>query len=351
MFELNANSTITTTTFPCVSVVVPVYNVIQYVEKCIRSILLQSYKNIEVVLIDDGSNDGSEIVCDRFAQEDNRVHVFHIKNSGVSAARNLGLEKSTGDFIFFVDSDDWIAKDAIAEMIDAVVKNDLDLIACNMYLVHKNEQGDYVAKKDIIWPDINEITFMNRVDAFYTIFSESAILANKIIKKVCIKNNKFNESIDYGEDMLFLIQCLKNIQKAAITPYYGYYYYYKRPGNVVSSVINPKAFRMIESAKIAYGELKEIGFTDLAVSRVCVCFSQLMDMIPSSAWHKNKQYISACRKLANSTSAKARLKFYFSKKVAGTTKLNYLLFRLSPSLWRLIRNKYLEKLSMTKQCN
>lgn len=97
------------------SVIVPVYNVKSYIDRCIRSILTQSYRDIELVLIDDGSTDGSSLLCDEWAKKDKRIVVVHKVNEGVSAARNTGLDVAKGDFITFVDSDDFIAPETYSE--------------------------------------------------------------------------------------------------------------------------------------------------------------------------------------------------------------------------------------------
>ena len=106
-----------------VSIIVPVYNVKNYLEQCVKSILSQTYKNLEVLLIDDGSTDGSGLICDRFAVSDKRIKVFHCVNGGVSAARNTGIQKCTGQWISFVDSDDFVYPDMIETLLDAAVEN------------------------------------------------------------------------------------------------------------------------------------------------------------------------------------------------------------------------------------
>lgn len=94
-----------------ISVIVPMYNVELYLRKCLDSIVNQTYKNIEILIIDDGSTDNSGMICDEYAQKDDRIKVFHTENQGLSSARNLGLDEATGDWVGFVDSDDWIDDD------------------------------------------------------------------------------------------------------------------------------------------------------------------------------------------------------------------------------------------------
>ena len=118
---------------PLVSIIVPVYNVEDYLEQCISSILEQTYKNIEVILIDDGSGDRCPDICDEFAQEDCRIHVVHKKNAGVVSARCTGLRIAKGEYIQFVDGDDWIAKDMVHSLLFCMLEENVDLVICNYY--------------------------------------------------------------------------------------------------------------------------------------------------------------------------------------------------------------------------
>ena len=122
-----------------ISVIVPVYNVRKYIEKCIYSIINQTYKNLEIIIIDDGSTDGSETLCDKFKDKDQRVIVLHQKNSGQSRARNKGLEIASGEYIGFVDADDWIDNDFFEKLIEKSEKEDLDMCVCNRKIF--SEQG------------------------------------------------------------------------------------------------------------------------------------------------------------------------------------------------------------------
>ena len=113
-----------------ISVVVPIYNVELYLERCIRSIIAQTYDNLEIILVDDGSSDRCGEICDHFAQEDLRIKVYHIPNSGASAARNYCVERSQGTYITFIDSDDYISPDYVAYLFDLLVECDADISCC-----------------------------------------------------------------------------------------------------------------------------------------------------------------------------------------------------------------------------
>jgi len=127
---------------PQISVIVPVYNVKQYLHKCIDSILSQTFTNFELLLIDDGSSDDSGSICDEYAKLDLRIQVFHKKNGGVSAARNLGIDKAIGEWICFVDSDDWIEKETFLEIIDNIEEKKIDLVIWGYRLVYPNYSNE-----------------------------------------------------------------------------------------------------------------------------------------------------------------------------------------------------------------
>ena len=113
-----------------ISVIVPVYNSEKYVNRCIDSILNQTYENLEVILIDDGSSDGSLKICESWAEKDNRIKILKQKNSGVSSARNLGIENASGDYVAFVDNDDWLRPEMYETMLSLAEKEKSDVTVC-----------------------------------------------------------------------------------------------------------------------------------------------------------------------------------------------------------------------------
>ena len=123
-----------TRALPLISIIVPVYNVKDYVEKCLDSICGQTYKNLEIVVVDDGSTDGSGEICDTYAQKDPRVKVIHRENRGVSAVRNEGLDIALGEYIGFVDGDDWIDSDMYEFLYELLIVNEADISVCSHYI-------------------------------------------------------------------------------------------------------------------------------------------------------------------------------------------------------------------------
>ena len=144
-----------------ISIIVPVYNSEKYLDRCIQSILGQTHKDLELLLVDDGSTDSSGSICDRYAMEDARVRVFHKANGGASTARNLGLDEAQGDWIAFVDSDDWIDAEMYEEMLSAALRHSVDAVYCDMVmedtdaskrLYYDNRYSDHQLMYDCLAP-------------------------------------------------------------------------------------------------------------------------------------------------------------------------------------------------------
>ena len=126
-----------------ISIIIPVYNVSKYLDKCVKSILLQTYSNLEIILVNDGSTDGSGVLCDELKKTDKRICVIHKPNGGLSDARNAGLDIATGDYIGFVDSDDYVEPDMFQILLENAMKYDADVSGCRYAEVY--EDGNRIA--------------------------------------------------------------------------------------------------------------------------------------------------------------------------------------------------------------
>lgn len=199
-----------------VSVIVPVYNVEKHLRKCIDSILLQTYSNIEIILIDDGSIDASGEICDEYAEKDARIRIFHKKNEGVSKARNMGLDLHQGEFVSFVDSDDTIDKSFVERMVDEMLSNDVDLVRFSWY--RGNEKKTYFAPFDLNGKFIVDLFNLGDLLWFANIWG--------LFRSECINNVRFDEQMKYAEDNLFVFEYfVKSKTKRMIllnTPLYHY---------------------------------------------------------------------------------------------------------------------------------
>lgn len=210
---------------PFISIIIPVYNVEKYLKKCIESIISQSFREIEILLIDDGSSDNSGKICDLYALKDNRIKVFHKENEGVSTARNYGIEKATGEWISFVDSDDWLARE-YCEILEKESK-DVDLIfytSCNHYLDNSKRVS---IPNQIISSTRNEIEktiyYLKYNNLNYEFFGYTW---NKCFKSDIIKkhNIKFIEGLSVKEDEIFTMTYCRYIKSLSVTPHIIYNY-------------------------------------------------------------------------------------------------------------------------------
>jgi glycosyltransferase involved in cell wall biosynthesis len=237
-----------------ISMIVPVYQSEKYIEDCIQSILNQTYSDIELILVDDGSTDGSGIICDEYSRIDRRVRVIHTENKGVSHARNIGIENSKGEYILFVDSDDTIDKNMIKEMITAVDETECDIVVSSFAYVYPNEI------KTISNLPIN--TGIYSVSDFFIHFYQlyySGILSNigiKLYKSSIIKENliKFDDRYSICEDINF---CLDYIMKSNSIFFLNkpLYFYNKLNINTLMSSYKENLF---EAKKIVFEKLSYI---------------------------------------------------------------------------------------------
>lgn len=214
---------------PEVSVIIPVYNVGNKLYRCLDSLIQQIFTNFEVILINDGSTDNSGEICDKYSIVDERFKVIHQKNTGVSAARNAGILAAKGNYISFVDSDDYVRNDFLYYLYNAIVSFNADIVMCNYYLI--SSLKDNICMKhgykngDIFDQDkIKKILYKHIKDNDCTTGYFS--LWNKIFRRNFIKENNISLDIDmsFGEDMMFVLQCLKFCRKIAFLDEALYYY-------------------------------------------------------------------------------------------------------------------------------
>jgi len=191
-----------------VSVIVPIYNVEKYIRKTVESIISQNYENLEIILVDDGSPDKSPEIIDELGKEDSRIVVIHKKNNGVSSARNAGLEIAKGEYITFVDGDDWIEEDYVSYFVSLLEKENSNVVMNRRNFSQFNQASSndtYIisAEKAIEWIYLGKI--------FVAVW-------NKMYRASWLKENNilFDENIWYGEGMLFNIDCLQYTEKVVI---------------------------------------------------------------------------------------------------------------------------------------
>lgn len=185
-----------------ISVIVPVYKVEPYLRQCVDSIINQTYKNLEIILVDDGSPDNCGKICDEYATKDNRIKVLHIENGGPAIARNAGLDIATGKYIGYIDSDDYIEPDMYETLYNAMVKNDAELVVCNWY---RQDGGNWVTNTD--YPKKELLTPNEALESFYS----HMYVWNKLFRKDVVKNLRFVET--YAQDVLYTFTVFSRIEK------------------------------------------------------------------------------------------------------------------------------------------
>ena len=185
-----------------VSIIIPVYNVEKYLTKCLDSVINQTYSNLEIILVDDGSTDRSGVICDEYTGLDKRIKVIHNKNSGVSSARNAGIRICNGDFIAFIDSDDYVDKKYIFSLLEPLMKDNYDFVFCGyLELYEKSKKKSYHLLSDKELSDLTGFFFKD-----YHIFKQLLWYPwIKLYKREIILNNNlwFPEDLTDGEDQFF----------------------------------------------------------------------------------------------------------------------------------------------------
>lgn len=203
-----------------ISIIVPIYNSEKYLARCIESILRQTYSNLEIILVDDGSVDDSAHICDSFAFRDERILVFHQPNGGVSVARNLGLKKAKGDFVMFVDADDWMEPD-LCEILISSMDEKCDLVICGYWDVYKNSRCECKPSHLV------RVQNQHFGKDFSTIYHHSAFNPPwaKLFRRDVIRELSFEPGREIGEDLLFNLDYMEHCRGDLLfLPYSGYYY-------------------------------------------------------------------------------------------------------------------------------
>ena len=220
-----------------VSIIVPIYNVERYLEACIESILSQTYGNFELILVDDGSPDQCGIICDKYATQDSRIKVIHKENQGLGMARNTGLDYATGEFVCFVDSDDWLEQHAIEYWIRAQRKYDADIVMCNYQKRNDNKEVLYryeirnkeccyrgkEIEQEIFWPMIGQES-MVREDFTINMCVWTNLYRRELIESEQIRFLSEREYL--SEDICFNLQYLLSCKVAVMIPESLYCYRY-----------------------------------------------------------------------------------------------------------------------------
>ena len=204
---------------PLVTVIIPIYNVGKFISKCVESVLHQTHDNLELILVDDGSPDDAGAVCDKYAETDKRIKVVHKENGGVSSARNAGLDIATGDYIIFIDGDDWVDIDHVEYLLHLCRSNDVSMsMSYGIHTADQNTGTDIEDRQQIV----------NGVDVAADLLYHKTIIGsyNKLFKRGLIRDNnvRFNEDLFIGEGFNFIVMCSQLSDKVATGNRKTYHY-------------------------------------------------------------------------------------------------------------------------------
>ena len=309
-----------------VSIIVPVYKVEKYLAKCVDSIITQTYENIEIILVDDGSPDNSGMICDQYKEKDDRIKVIHQKNMGLSGARNTGIDNSTGDYLMFIDSDDYIDPEMVSYLVNKLELEDADIAVCDYYDVVGDEiRTNSYPKKEFVISDNSK--YLNLFDE-YTIVT--VIACNKLYKKSVFAELRYPVGKTH-EDEYLIAEVLSKADRICYSLKPLYYYIRQREDSIMNSY-SEKKFDFIYAFDHRADFFEKAGLYDM---RDLSVYSKINVLIK-----RMKEYIKLCQtpdkefvnqKLQETKTAIDQLSGSDSLGIIGKTKI--LTYKMMPFLY------------------
>lgn len=289
-----------------VSIIVPVYNGEAYLERCIKSLLSQTYQNMEIVIVDDGSTDSSPMLCDKLAAKNSRIRVFHIEEKGVSAARNMGIAMATGEYLTFVDVDDCPAADMVEHLAAVLEQTNSDVAGCSYREFHNDAEAADVRESRCTKAVPAEI-LSGREFMKEGILKSDTRCWSKLYKRQSIENCFFDEELTIGEDMLFLLRLAQKDRQFSRSDYKGYGYFINDKGAMMQSfkdsymdqiICWQQALSVIEKEAPEY---KAKAAAILLISTMLVVGK--LSMLPADKRNEKREHIDRCFQLVKKYAA------------------------------------------------
>ena len=318
---------------PLISVIVPVYKAEKHLEKCIGSIIGQTYKNLEIILVDDGSPDNCGLICDELAKTDSRIRVFHKENGGQSSARNLGLDNMQGQYVGFVDSDDWIEPDMYEHLYTLLTVNNAQIAACGTALEYLNGETSYF---NLSYPAEKEIRVYTMMEALTESFENQRITyspCDKLYSSDIFSSLRMTVGRIY-EDMEIIPKCIEKTNRIVYDPT-PLYHYNLTEESTIRGAFNPKRFAEAEVARekaddyaVRYPEL----WVKAEISYIEIC----LQLIHSSKGaqgceERRRRFIEEIREKELN-----QVKYALSR----NTKIKLYALKISPVLYELLMRAY-----------
>ena len=317
-----------------VSIVVPVYNVEKYIEKCIDSIVKQTYNNLELIIVNDGSKDNSEQIILKKAKEDKRIKYIKKQNGGLSSARNVGIKAATGKYICFIDSDDWIDKKYVEVLVNTAEKNNSDMVICNI----RNIYDDGTIKENTEQIEKNEK--ISSHDALKLLFlgkNYRCHAVNKFCKLSLFKENNivFPEGKVY-EDVFTTYKLILKSKTISLRKEFLYFYLRNRAGSILSSSFNEKRLNLLEALNeiVENEEVKKRNLNKelqyFYIQEILGLFTYIYPIYNKG----NKKIFKACFNKINKRRNKKIYKNYmFNKYIKKSSKIRIAMLNHCPGLY------------------
>ncbi len=306
---------------PLISIIVPVYNVEKYLSRCLNSILAQTFTDFEIIAVDDGSPDNCGKILDEYAQKDERIKVIHKENGGLSSARNAGLDVAQGEYVAFVDSDDYLSDKFIEKLYNLIKKYNADISQCSFKETSKNTEISTVEKQEQLYTNIEMLENLYNKN-----YVASVIVPNKMYKKELFKNIRF----PYGkihEDEGTTYKLFYNSDKI-VTTTEELYFYYVAEGSITRSGFSLKKLDYLDALRERMDFYKEKGLIELYKKDV-MRFATSSNLFSQKVGDK-----SLSKRLKGECKSKTK-EIIFGKYLLKH-KIKYLLYYLHPVFMKII---------------
>ncbi len=319
-----------------ISVIIPVYNAEKTIKKCLNSLISQAYKNLEIILINDGSTDNSKEICEDYEKKYTNIILVSKQNEGPGKARQIGLEKATGDYISFIDSDDYIDENFYNKLVNALEKNDADIVECGYNIIDENMQliKECKMKLEIIEGKKDCIRHYAKND------NTTNYLCNKLYKKGLFDNVSF-QTLFAGEDACVLLQLYGNAEKVIVIPD-NLYYYVQTTTSLCRKPYNLKRNDSVQAGIFMYDYCQEKCPENCEYYALYICSY-------AAQCYANLKYSNINDKVKYMCNMKNAFNKYYDKKNKKFNEVSKFrrnlikLFKISPEFTSLIYKKVLKK--------
>lgn len=266
---------------PLVSVIIPVYDVEDYVEECIESVISQTYTNLEIIIVNDGSKDSSRFKCSRIAEKDERIKIIDKENGGLSSARNAGLEISNGDFLSFVDSDDYIDNRMLETLVSLIIEKSADIACCNYDEV--NEKSEYIFTHKVRFEGVETYERYRALELMLAENYFKCFACNKLFRRTLFDGIRYPEGKHY-EDIITLYELLIKSNKLVFTSKVLYHYRVRR-NSITHTKFTNKKYDLLIPIRQIFNENKH---NNIILFGCCLYYIYFLDdMILGKCWDED----------------------------------------------------------------